>query len=144
MTKEKSEEKIKTEEAKAEEPKTEEKKEEAPKEESHQEKENKTTKPRINLSHAVLLLHSAGKDITDKSLKKVIEAAGEKADDAQIKSLVANLEGVDIEDAISQAIVAPTAAPAQSSGESKKEEKKEEQPEKKAEEAASGLSSLFG
>ncbi len=93
-----------------------------------------------------MLLHSAGKEINEENLKKVVEATGEKADDAKIKALVASLEGVDIEKAISEAAVtavaAPTAAPA--GKEEKKEEKSKE--EKKEEEAAAsaGLGALFG
>jgi len=112
---------------------------EAPKEEP-----KKESKPAgVNYVHAALLLHSAGKDITEDGLKKVIDATGAKADSAQLKSLVASLDGVDIDDAISQ-IAAPAAAAAPAAGEAKKEEKKEENVEKKSEEAASGLSSLFG
>ncbi len=96
--------------------------------------------------YGAMLLHSAGKEINEENLKKVVEATGEKADDAKIKALVASLEGVDIEKAISEAAVtavaAPTAAPA--GKEEKKEEKSKE--EKKEEEAAAsaGLGALFG
>lgn len=95
--------------------------------------------------YGAMLLHSAGKEINEENLKKVVEATGEKADDAKIKALVASLEGVDIEKAISEAAVTTVAAPAASAGE---EEKKEEKPkeEKKKEEAAAsaGLGALFG
>ncbi|MBI4181914.1 MAG: 50S ribosomal protein P1 [Candidatus Aenigmarchaeota archaeon] len=97
---------------------------------------------KVNYVHAALLLHSAGKPIDESHLMKVVEAAGVQADEAQVKSLVANLEGVNIDEAISQAVAAPVAAAPAS--EAKKEEKKEENIEKKAEEAAAGLSSLFG
>ena len=99
--------------------------------------------------YAAMLLHKAGKTIDDASLKKVLEAAGVKADDGRIKALVAALEGVDIEEAIkSAAVAAPAAAPAaaaatEAPAEEKKEEKKEE--EKKDDgAAAAGLGALFG
>ncbi len=88
--------------------------------------------------YATLLLHKLGKQVTEENLKKVIEATGTQADEAQIKSLIASLNGVDIDKAMAEAAMmaaAPAAAPV------KAEEKKEE---KKAEEAAEGLSALFG
>ena len=99
--------------------------------------------------YASLLLHSLGKEINEENVKKTLEAAGSKADEAKIKALVASLDGVNIEEAIKNAIVAPVAAPAASAeaGEAKaeaKDEPSEEEQEKKAEEAASGLASLFG
>lgn len=96
--------------------------------------------------YAALLLHKAGKDIKEDTVKKVLDAAGVSVDESRVKALVAALEGVDIEDAIKNA--APVAAPAAAApaggdapAEQKKEEKKEE---KKPEEAAAGLGSLFG
>lgn len=105
--------------------------------------------------YGALLLHSAGKEINEKNLKKIIKATGKKAEDAQIKSLVTALEDVEIEDVIKNATSAPApaAAPAPKSGEEKgkeKEEEKEEaekkkkEEEEKEEEAAEGLSGLFG
>lgn len=89
--------------------------------------------------YASLLLHSAKQPINEENIKKVLESVGIKPDEAKIKALVASLEGVNIDEAIKQAVVA-AAAPKQ---EEKKEEKKEEEG-KKIEEAAAGLSSLFG
>ncbi len=99
----------------------------------------------MEMIYAALLLHSAGKKVDEHSLTKVLEAAGAKSDHAMVKSVVSSLEGVNIDDAIKQAIV--TSAPAVATSEAKeekKEEKKEEDTAKKAEEAAAGLSSLFG
>lgn len=96
-----------------------------------------------------MLLHKAGKEINEANVKKVIEAAGIRKDDAQIKALVSALDGVDIEKAIKEAAM-PVAAPAASApaGETKKEEKKEEKSaeEKKEDEAkaVAGLGALFG
>jgi large subunit ribosomal protein L12 len=92
--------------------------------------------------YAALLLHKAGKEINEKSLKHVIEAAGAQADEANIKSLIASLKGVDIDKELQNATLV-SAAPAASGGaaEAKKEEPKEEE---KKEAAAEGLSALFG
>jgi large subunit ribosomal protein L12 len=94
--------------------------------------------------YAALLLHSAGKKIDEAGIKKVLEAAGTKADAARVKALVSSLDGVNIEEAMKQTVTAAAAAPAAPAAGEKKEEKKEAKPEKKAEEAAEGLSSLFG
>ena len=99
--------------------------------------------------YSAMLLHTAGKKITEEGIKKVLTAAGVKADDARIKALTASLEGVDIEGAIKTAAV-PVAAPAvsgkdTSADEKKKEEKKEKKEEVVSEdEAAAGLGALFG
>ncbi len=96
--------------------------------------------------YAAVLLHKAEKEINEASIKKVLEAVGIKVDDAKVKALVAALEGVNIEEAIKTAAVAPVAAvpvaSAPAADTPKKEEKKEE---KKAESnAAAGLGALFG
>ena len=96
---------------------------------------------------AALLLHKAGQKIDENAVKKVLEAAGVQVNDARVKALIAALEGVDIEQAISKAApVAVAAAPAggavpSTEAPEKKEEKKEEVSE---EDAATGLSGLFG
>jgi len=101
--------------------------------------------------YAALLLHSAGKEITEENLKKVLEAAGVEPDVARIKALVSALKEINIDEAIEQAVAVPAApaaaaaAPqAEQAAEEKKEEKKEEEEAKKEEEAAAGLASLFG
>ncbi len=103
--------------------------------------------------YSAMLLHSAGKDINEANVKKVLEAAGVKADDARIKALTASLEGVDIKEAIKNAApVATAAAPAAGAESSSKEKKKDEEKKKKEEEeeeevseeeAAAGLGALF-
>ncbi|MGB9707862.1 MAG: 50S ribosomal protein P1 [Candidatus Pacearchaeota archaeon] len=92
--------------------------------------------------YAALLLHNAGKEITEDNLKKVIEAAGTHADEAQIKTVVASLKGVDIEKALSEAVAMPAAVGAPTAGAST--QVKTEEKEEKAEEAAEGLAALFG
>ncbi len=98
--------------------------------------------------YAAMLLHSAKKDVDEKSVTAVLEAAGASPDSARVKALVASLKDVDIDEAVKQAAVAPAAvAPAAAGGEAAKEEKKEEKAEdegKSEEEAAAGLGSLFG
>ena len=102
--------------------------------------------------YSAMLLHSAGKKITEENVKKVLTAAGVKADEGRIKALTASLDGVNIEEAIKTASV-PAAAPAAvASGgektsekkEEKKEEKKKEEEEVSEEDAAEGLGALFG
>lgn len=102
--------------------------------------------------YTALLLHKAGQKVTEEAVKKVLEAADVKVDDARVKALIASLEGVNINEAIEKAAVAPAAAPAaQAPAEAPAEAKKEEDKTKKAEEekqseekAAAGLGSLFG
>ena len=97
--------------------------------------------------YAAMLIHKAGGKVNESTVKKVLDAAGVKTDDARVKALVASLEGVNIDEAIEKAVVAPVAAVAASapaeSGEAKKEEKKEDD-KKSAEQAAAGLGALFG
>jgi len=102
--------------------------------------------------YSAMLLHSAGKKITEENVKKVLTAAGVKADEGRIKALTASLDGVNIEEAIKTASV-PAAAPAAAASggektsekkEEKKEEKKKEEEEVSEEDAAEGLGALFG
>jgi len=95
--------------------------------------------------YSALLLHSAGKEINEEHVKKVLTAAGVKVDEARVKALTASLEGVNIAEAIKAAAVPVAAAPAAAPAEGKKEEKKKEEkkPEVSEEEAAAGLGALF-
>ncbi len=100
----------------------------------------------MNLVYGALLLHSAGKEINEANVKKVAESVG-GADEAQIKALVAALDGVNIKEIIEKAAMPAAAAPVSASvsgAATVAEEKKEEDTEKKAEEAAAGLGALFG
>ena len=98
--------------------------------------------------YSAMLLHSAGQKITEENVKKVLTAAGVKADSARIKALTASLEGVNIDEAIKTAAIqmAAPAAPAAPAGkpEEKKEKEKKKEPEVTEEEAAAGLGALFG
>ena len=101
--------------------------------------------------YAALLLHAAGKEITEENLKKVLEAAGVSPDEARIKALVAALEGVNIDEVIEKAAM-PVAAPvavaaapaAEAPAEAAAEEEEEEEEEASEEEALAGLGALFG
>jgi len=98
--------------------------------------------------YAAMLLHKAGKEISEKSVSEVLTAAGITADAARVKALVASLAEVDIEEAIKAAPAMMTAAPAAAAAAPAEEAKKEEEPEedesKKEEAAMEGLGSLFG
>ena len=93
--------------------------------------------------YAALMLHKLKKEITEENVTSIVKASGAELNEAKVKSLVASLADVDIEEAIKAAPIA-AAAPA-AAGEGKKEEKKDEAADGKKEEAAmEGLSSLFG
>ena len=100
--------------------------------------------------YAALLLHSAGKDVNEDGIKKVVEASGAAADEIRIKALVAALEGVDIANVLAQAAAvpiaaaaaAPVAAPA-AKGAAKAEEPEEDK-EAAEESGVEGLGALFG
>ncbi len=110
---------------------------------------NKLTEVKeVEYVYAALLLHSAGKEIDEKSVSEILKAAGIEVDEAKVKALVASLKEVNIDEAIQQAAVpvaaAPQAAQQAPQQEEKKEEEKKEEEAKSEEEAASGLSALFG
>jgi len=100
--------------------------------------------------YAALMLHKLKKEITEANVTSIVKASGSEVNEAKVKSLVASLADVNIEDAIKAAPVAVAAAPAAAAapaegGEGKKAEKKDEAATGKSEEAAmEGLSSLFG
>ncbi|MEM0066249.1 MAG: 50S ribosomal protein P1 [Sulfolobales archaeon] len=103
--------------------------------------------------YASLLLHSAGKEISEESLKKVLEAAGIAIDEVRVKMIVAALREININDVIRQATTfAPavavqpaTTAPVQAAAKPSEEKKEEEKKEEVGEETiAEGISALFG
>ncbi|MEM2133432.1 MAG: 50S ribosomal protein P1 [Candidatus Jordarchaeaceae archaeon] len=98
--------------------------------------------------YASMLLHKAGKKITEESIAKILEAAGVKVDMARVKSIVAALEEVDIEEAIKTAApitaVAVPTVPETKEAKPAKEEKKKEEKKKEEEEEVAGLGALFG
>ncbi|MFH0889734.1 MAG: 50S ribosomal protein P1 [Candidatus Aenigmatarchaeota archaeon] len=96
--------------------------------------------------YSALLLHSAGKEINENNVKKIVEAAGAQPDEPKIKALVAALQGVNIDEELKKASAPVAVATVAAQSETKKEEKKEpeEDTAQKAAEAAAGLSALFG
>lgn len=97
--------------------------------------------------YAALLIHKAGGKMDESSVTKVLEAAGVTVDQAKVKALIASLDGVNIDEAISKAAAAPVAAaaPAAAAPEAAPAaEKKEEKPKENPEAASAGLSALFG
>ena len=97
--------------------------------------------------YAALLLHKLEKEVNEANLTSVVKASGAEVNEAQVKSLVAALADVNIDDAVKAAPVAVAAAAAPATdapaGGEAKEEKKKEEP-KNEEAAMEGLSSLFG
>ncbi len=102
--------------------------------------------------YAALMLHATNKEVTEDGISKVLTAAGAKVNKARAKALVAALEGIDIDEAISKATFAPVAAPAAAAAVAAptttevQEEKKEEEASKEEEEETGmeGLGALFG
>jgi len=92
--------------------------------------------------YAALMLHEAKKEINEENIKKILEVSGAQIEEAKIKALIAALQGVNIDEALKQA-VAIQAQPT-TTQEKKEEKKEEEESKKKAEEAVAGLSALFG
>jgi large subunit ribosomal protein L12 len=103
--------------------------------------------------YAALLLHKLKQNITEDSVKNVVQAAGVTPDDVRVKALVAALSEVQIDEALKAApvSVAAAAAPAAAgpaaaggTGGAGGGEAPPKEEEKKEEEALEGLSSLFG
>lgn len=95
--------------------------------------------------YSALLLHSTNQPINVENMTKIMQATGVTPDEAKIKAIVASLDGVNIEDAISKAAMPVAAAPAGGeAGAVKKEEVDEEDEEERAEKAVEGLAGLFG
>jgi large subunit ribosomal protein L12 len=113
---------------------------------------NREVKSMENI-YAAMLLHKAGKEITEESVSAVLTAAGLTVDPVQVKALVASLSEVNIDEAIKAAptmMAAAPAAPAAGAAEQKpvaaaEDKKKKAEEEKVKEEAAlEGLGALFG
>ena len=80
-------------------------------------------------------------------MKAVLKGAGVDADDARVKALVASLAGVDIAEAMTQAVAAPAAAaaaPAAAGGAAEAPAAEEAEEEEEEEGGFDGLGSLFG
>ena len=101
--------------------------------------------------YGVLLLNSAGKEVNEDGLTKVLTAAGVSPDAARVKAVITSLDGVDIQEAVKAAVAAPAAAApaaaapaAGGASEAPKKEEKEEEEAPSEEEAMAGLGALFG
>lgn len=102
----------------------------------------------MELVYAALTLHEAGKEVNEENLQSIVDAADLDVDDTEIKSLVAALEDVDIEDAMETAVAsgaAPSggAAEADSGDEEAEEEAEEEEEEEEEDDGAEGLGDMF-
>ena len=96
--------------------------------------------------YAAMLLHSAGKEITDSTVENVLSAAGIQPDSVRVKALIAALAEVDIDEALKAPVFTAAAAPAAApvAEEETAEEKPEEEEKEEEEEDLEGLSALFG
>ncbi|MCL2642110.1 MAG: 50S ribosomal protein P1 [Candidatus Bathyarchaeota archaeon] len=101
--------------------------------------------------YAAMLLHKAGKEITEESVTNVLTAAGITVDTIQVKALIASLSEVNIDEAIKAAPTMMAAVPAApAAGDEAKvaapvDDKKKAEDDKAKEEAAlEGLGALFG
>ena len=100
--------------------------------------------------YAAMLLHKAGKEINEDTVKTVLTAAGITVDPVQIKALVASLSEVNIDEAIKAAPTmitaqaAPAAAPVVEKPKEEDKKKKAEEDKAKEEAALEGLGALFG
>jgi large subunit ribosomal protein L12 len=97
--------------------------------------------------YAAMLLHSAGKEISEAAVTNTLTAAGVSADSSRVKALVAALADVDIDEALKAPVFAAGAAPAAAPAAAVEEAAPEEEPEeekKEEEEDLQGLGALFG
>lgn len=97
--------------------------------------------------YAALMLHKAGKEITENTLTTVLTAGGVDVNEARVKALIAALDGVNIEEAIAKAAVsaAPAAAAAAPvAAAAAAAEIEEVSAEEQEEEGMAGLGALFG
>ncbi len=102
--------------------------------------------------YAALLLHKAGKEITEERLIAILNAADIDINENRVKALIASLEGVDIEEAISKSSIVSmnltSVSGSQPSSETQstesKVEEKEKEPDHSEEDGMAGLGALFG
>jgi large subunit ribosomal protein L12 len=95
--------------------------------------------------YAAMLLHSAGKEITEGTVENILNAAGISPDNVRVKALVAALAEVDIDEALKAPVLtAAAAAPVAPAAEEEEAEEQEEEKEEEKEEDLQGLSALFG
>ncbi len=95
-----------------------------------------------------MLLHSAGKEITEDTITNTLTAAGLKPDSIRVKALVAALADVDIDEALKSPVltagISPPETPVAPEVVAAPEEEQLEEEKKEAEEDLQGLGALFG
>ncbi|MCL7475373.1 MAG: 50S ribosomal protein P1 [Methanosarcinales archaeon] len=98
--------------------------------------------------YAALLLHNAGKEVTEEAITAVLESAGVEVNVVRVKALTASLEDIDITEAIEKAAFAAPAAAAPAASVAAPAAVEEAAAEETAEEAEEsgmeGLGALFG
>ncbi|NOR46750.1 MAG: 50S ribosomal protein P1 [Methanosarcinaceae archaeon] len=103
--------------------------------------------------YAALLLHNAGKDVTEDAITGILQAADVDVDATRVKALVASLDGVDIQEAIEKAAFAappagaagaPAAAVEEAPAAAEEAAAAEEEKEEAEESGMEGLGALFG
>lgn len=95
--------------------------------------------------YAALVLHNAGKDVTEEAVTAVLAAAGIEVENSRVKALIAALDGVDIAEAVAKAAAAPVAvAAAPAAAAAAVEEEVAEEEEEDEEGGMAGLGVLFG
>ncbi|MEM2927158.1 MAG: 50S ribosomal protein P1 [Candidatus Bathyarchaeia archaeon] len=109
--------------------------------------------------YAALLLHRSGQGITEEGIRRILQAANVVPDEARVKSLIAALSRINIDEilkgagampfvgapmAVGQGAPAAATSEAEKKGKEEEEEKEAKEKEKKEEEALEGLGALFG
>ncbi|MFC7215725.1 50S ribosomal protein P1 [Saliphagus sp. GCM10025334] len=109
--------------------------------------------------YAALILNETDEEINEDNLTGVLEAAGVEVEESRVKALVAALEDVDIDEAVSEAAAVPAAgaaaggaaaAGAEEGGEEEAEETSDvpdttdDDDDEEEEASGEGLGELFG
>ncbi|MFC6716716.1 50S ribosomal protein P1 [Natrialbaceae archaeon GCM10025810] len=108
--------------------------------------------------YAALILNESDEEINEENLTGVLEAAGVDVEESRVKALVAALEDVDIDEAVSEAAAVPAAGAAAggaAAGGDEEEEAEEasdvpdttdedEDEDEEEEASGEGLGELFG
>ncbi|WP_049923330.1 50S ribosomal protein P1 [Halopiger djelfimassiliensis] len=110
--------------------------------------------------YAALILNETGEEINEDNLTDVLDAAGVDVEESRVKALVAALEDVDIDEAVSEAAAVPAggaaaggAAAAEAGGEEEEAEEtsdvpdttdEDEDDDEDEEASGEGLGELFG
>jgi large subunit ribosomal protein L12 len=94
--------------------------------------------------YAAMLLHAAEKEMTEDNITATLKAAGVDVDASRVKALVASLAGVDIAEAMTQAVAAPAAAAAPTAAADAPAAAEEAEEEEEEAGGFEGLGSLFG